>query len=111
VQLAPGAKATGEELVAFAAAHIPERAAAPKEVHVLEAMPLTDVQKPSKVHLRYDSAQRVFAAVLGEAAGTQARVEVEGRPSRNPRHHSQQSALPARKTMLAQASNRRSGRR
>ena len=52
VQLTKGAKASAEELVSFAAQHVPERPAAPKEVFVLEAMPLTDVEKPDKVRLR-----------------------------------------------------------
>ncbi|OGA29166.1 MAG: hypothetical protein A3I01_16840, partial [Betaproteobacteria bacterium RIFCSPLOWO2_02_FULL_65_24] len=67
VQLAKGARVTGEELAAFALEHIPERAAAPKDVHVLEQMPLTDIQKPSKVLLRHDAARRVFSAALAEA--------------------------------------------
>ena len=51
VQLLAGAKVTAEELRDFALAHIPERAAAPKEIVVLERMPLTDIGKPAKVKL------------------------------------------------------------
>ena len=71
---------TGEELAAFALEHIPERAAAPKEVHILEQMPLTDIQKPSKQRLRHDAARRVFSAALAEALGEETAVEVDVGP-------------------------------
>ncbi len=83
VQLVKGAKATAAELAAFAAQHVPERPAAPKEVIILEAMPLTDVEKPDKPKLRYDAAERafteVFAAVLG--AGKRFSVRAGADPS------------------------------
>src|SRR5215470_4202358 len=60
VQLVAGARAAAEEIRDFALAHIPERAAAPKEIVVVEKMPLTDVQKPGKVELRRDAARRAF---------------------------------------------------
>jgi fatty-acyl-CoA synthase len=75
VQTVKGARVTGEQLAAFALEHIQERAAAPKEVVVLEYMPLTDVDKPSKVKLRQDAAERAFAAALREATGASLRVE------------------------------------
>jgi fatty-acyl-CoA synthase len=74
VQLVKGAKATGAQLAAFALEHIPERAAAPREVIVLPEMPLTDVEKPSKVKLRYDAAERAFSAALREALGSEVAV-------------------------------------
>jgi acyl-CoA synthetase (AMP-forming)/AMP-acid ligase II len=44
VTLRPGTTGTGpDELIAFAAQHVPERAAAPKDVIVLSALPLTDI--------------------------------------------------------------------
>jgi fatty-acyl-CoA synthase len=69
VQLVPGAKATAEELQSFAQAHTPERAAAPKEIILVEKMPLTDVGKPAKVQLRLDAARRAFTAALKDVAG------------------------------------------
>jgi fatty-acyl-CoA synthase len=69
VQLVPGAKATADELQSFAQAHVPERAAAPKEIVLLEKMPLTDVGKPAKVQLRLDAARRAFSTALADAAG------------------------------------------
>jgi fatty-acyl-CoA synthase len=80
VQLVNGATATAEELSGFALATIPERAAAPKEIVILERMPLTDVGKPAKPQLRRDAAQRVFQNVLAEAVGEAARIEVEVMP-------------------------------
>jgi fatty-acyl-CoA synthase len=65
VQLVKGSSTTGEEIAEFVRQHITERAAAPKEVYVLDEMPLTDVGKPSKVHLRHDAARRAFTAALG----------------------------------------------
>ena len=69
VQLVPDAKATAEEVQAFAAAHCPERAAAPKQIILMDRMPLTDVGKPAKVQLRLDAARRAFTAALADVAG------------------------------------------
>jgi fatty-acyl-CoA synthase len=74
VQLVKGASVTAAELAAFASERVPERAAAPKEVIVLERMPLTDVDKPSKAELRYDAAARAFRAVLHERLGVELEV-------------------------------------
>jgi fatty-acyl-CoA synthase len=52
------------ELVAWAAAHVPEAAAAPKSVTILPALPLTAVGKPYKVPLRCDAARQELAAPL-----------------------------------------------
>ncbi|MDR3663255.1 MAG: acyl-CoA synthetase [Mycobacterium sp.] len=46
VTVRPGATVTGDELTAHAAANVTERAAAPKTVTVIEALPLTDIGKP-----------------------------------------------------------------
>ncbi|MFD3512999.1 acyl-CoA synthetase [Streptomyces sp. NPDC058657] len=53
-----------DELIAFAARHVPERAAAPKDVVVLPALPLTDIGKPSKVPLRLDATRRAIVTAL-----------------------------------------------
>lgn len=76
VQLVKGAKASAAELAAFAAEHVPERPAAPKEVILMEAMPLTDVEKPDKVRLRYDAAQRAFTEAFRAALGDRADFSV-----------------------------------
>jgi fatty-acyl-CoA synthase len=69
VQLVPGAKATAQELQDFAQANTPERAATPKEVILVEKMPLTDIGKPAKVQLRLDAARRAFTTALADVAG------------------------------------------
>ena len=50
-------------------AHSPERAAAPKQIVLIDKMPLTDVGKPAKVQLRLDAAKRAFTAALADVAG------------------------------------------
>ena len=69
VQLVPNSKATADEVQAFAQANSPERAAAPKEIILIDKMPLTDVGKPAKVQLRLDAARRAFTAALADVAG------------------------------------------
>lgn len=65
VTLAPGETDTGaDELIAFAARHVPERAAAPKDIIILAALPLTDIGKPSKVPLQLDATRRAFSSAL-----------------------------------------------
>jgi fatty-acyl-CoA synthase len=77
VQLVDGATATAEQLVAFVREHITEQAASPKEVHILEAMPVTDVGKPHKVQLRFDAARRAFTSALAAALGPDLGIGVE----------------------------------
>jgi fatty-acyl-CoA synthase len=67
VQLAPGARSTESELIAAVAAQIAERAAIPKEIIVLEKLPLTDIGKPMKQALRHDIAERTFQSILQAA--------------------------------------------
>jgi fatty-acyl-CoA synthase len=69
VELVPNATTTAEEVQAFALAHSPERAAAPKQIILLDKMPLTDVGKPAKVQLRLDAARRAFTAALSDVIG------------------------------------------
>jgi acyl-CoA synthetase (AMP-forming)/AMP-acid ligase II len=64
VTLAPGGKATPEELSAWAAQRVPEQAAAPKSVTVLDALPLTHVGKPFKPALRAEAAREAVAHAL-----------------------------------------------
>jgi fatty-acyl-CoA synthase len=80
VQLVAGARASADDIRDFAQRNIPERAAAPKEVVILDRMPLTDIQKPAKVELRRDAARRAFSAVLADVADGGARVDVVADP-------------------------------
>jgi fatty-acyl-CoA synthase len=67
VQLVPGSRLTQADLIALATETINERPAIPKEVFILEKIPLTEVGKPIKVALRQDAAERTFRSVLSEA--------------------------------------------
>ena len=80
VQLVSGARTSANDLGDFAQRHIPERAAAPKEIIILEAMPLTDVQKPAKAELRRDAARRAFRDVLANVADGKLSVDIVADP-------------------------------
>ena len=69
VQLHPGATATEAELMAVATANIHERPAVPKEIIVLDQLPLTAVGKPQKHLLQLDAARRTFQDVFKEVKG------------------------------------------
>lgn len=75
VQLKPGAQASEIELLEHAAAHIPERAAVPKDAWIIDAIPLTAVGKTFKPALRFDAIARVYQAAVDELHPA-ARVEV-----------------------------------
>lgn len=75
VQLKPGSQANEAELLEHAAAHIPERAAIPKDAWIIDAIPLTAVGKTFKPALRFDAITRVYQAAVGELHPA-ARVEV-----------------------------------
>ncbi|MFD7446824.1 hypothetical protein [Streptomyces sp. NPDC059909] len=65
VTLTPGARVDPAELLTWATERVGERAAAPREVLVIDAIPLTAVGKPYKLGLRLDATRR---AVLAELA-------------------------------------------
>jgi fatty-acyl-CoA synthase len=69
VQLVPGSKATPEDIAAFLTSRIAEKAAIPKEIIVMDKLPLTNVGKPLKSMLRQDIAERTFRSVLAETTG------------------------------------------
>ncbi|WP_039782893.1 acyl-CoA synthetase [Nocardia cerradoensis] len=69
VTLTAGDKTTESELLAWAGEHVPERAAAPKAVVVLDALPVTDVGKPYKLGLRADATRREVRDALSEVPG------------------------------------------
>jgi len=72
-----GTAPTEEELLAFAAARVEERAACPKRITVLAALPLTAIGKVYKPALRALALQRVVQERLVQA-GLAARVQAEG---------------------------------
>ncbi len=69
VALKPGAQVTADELKAHAEPLIAERPAWPKQIIVIDAIPVTSVGKIFKPQLRTDAVQRLVAQVVAEAAG------------------------------------------
>ena len=77
--LAPGATVTAEGLRAWTVARVPEPAAAPKRVDVIDAIPVTTVGKPFKPELRRRAAEAVAReALAGRARAVTARL-IDGR--------------------------------
>lgn len=76
VTLRTGAGCTRAELQRFAKEHIPERAAAPVHVEILDAMPVTAVGKIVKGPLRRLASERVLRSALAKAGVQDAHVEV-----------------------------------
>jgi fatty-acyl-CoA synthase len=78
VVVRPGGPApSAAELLAFAASQIDERAACPKRIVVLPALPLTAIGKVYKPALRAMALQRVVEERLARA-GLEGRVRAEG---------------------------------
>lgn len=82
VQLRPGAKATEDELLHFARAEIAERAAAPKAVHIVDALPLTAVGKVLKPALRRRELRQAALQLLADADLPTRHLEVFDDPGR-----------------------------
>ncbi len=66
VQLVAGSRITEADLLARVAARIAERAAIPKDIFIVDKIPLTDAGKPAKVRLRHDAAERTFRSALSQ---------------------------------------------
>jgi len=77
VQLKPGARVSAEELKDFARKRIPERAAAPVDIVIVDAMPLTGVDKIFKPELRLRAARRVFSDIVNAIADADMKPTVE----------------------------------
>ncbi|KRB47548.1 acyl-CoA synthetase [Terrabacter sp. Root181] len=78
VTVASEANPTPEELRAWAADHVPEQAAAPKTVTVLDALPVTRVGKHFKPALRAEATREAVADALRDIASvTSVRGAVE----------------------------------
>ena len=69
VTLRKGAVTPEEELLEFARSSVPERAAVPKRIFILESLPLTAVGKIFKPELRRMEAERVMHEILGSLPG------------------------------------------
>jgi fatty-acyl-CoA synthase len=66
VQLFPDVTATEDELRAFAEAEIGERPAWPKDIRIIDAIPMTAVGKIFKPSLREDAVRRTVQTILVE---------------------------------------------
>lgn len=77
VTVVPGASVTEDDLLAWAADRVPERAAVPKAVTVLDALPVTAIGKPDKLGLRADATRRAVADALTEIPGAEVDTRVE----------------------------------
>ncbi|MCU1639987.1 MAG: AMP-binding protein [Nocardia sp.] len=69
VALAAGATVTETELLEWAGLRVPERAAIPKAVVVVDALPVTDVGKPYKLALRADATSREIHTAVDDLDG------------------------------------------
>ncbi|MEO0621644.1 MAG: acyl-CoA synthetase [Pseudomonadota bacterium] len=75
VELRPGASSTVADLLDYAKENIPERAAVPKHLEVIDELPKTAVGKVFKPALRKSAIARVLGEALKEA-GIEAGIEV-----------------------------------
>ena len=81
VTLRPGAAVSADQLIAAVCALVPERAAAPVRIEVLEQMALTAIGKVAKAELRMRAAAHVFGLRLAKG-GIDARVHVRADSAR-----------------------------
>ena len=78
VTLLPGSDVGPRALQSWAADHVPERAAAPKQVEIVESIPLTSVGKQYKPELRRRAAEQAArAALAGTAAADRVSAVLE----------------------------------
>jgi fatty-acyl-CoA synthase len=80
VQLKAAASATEQELLDFAARRIAERAAVPKHVRVVPALPLTNVGKIFKPALQQRETEGVIRSEADAARATILGIEIEQEP-------------------------------
>ena len=73
VELVEGGTVSADELMAFAKKHVPERAAHPKHMEILDELPKTAVGKIFKPDLRRLAITRIYNEAL-EKAGINAKV-------------------------------------
>lgn len=83
VQLKPGQTITKEALTQFAEEHISERAAIPKDIKVINELPLTAVGKVFKPELTKREIKEVFSKELKSIEGLEVlKLEVEQLPKK-----------------------------
>ena len=77
VQLQEGADYTPDQILDYLKDKIGERAAVPKEVIILDEMPLTSVGKIFKPSLRWEAVRRVFSSEMGDLSGAAEKVDIQ----------------------------------
>lgn len=77
VTVVPGAEVTEDDLLSWAADRVPEHAAAPKAVTMLDALPVTAVGKPYKFGLRADATRRAITDALAAIPGAEIDTRIE----------------------------------
>ena len=77
VELAKDATLTPEELLKWASQHIGEKAAVPKEIIIVDHVPLTAVGKIFKPAMRWEATRRVYEQELRALGADAAHVKVE----------------------------------
>ena len=80
VQLRQGVKASADDLLAYAAQHISERAAVPKAIHILGALPVTAVGKIFKPALSQREIESVVLETAAQVGATLRQLKVEQDP-------------------------------
>ncbi len=80
VQLKPGMQADAGALKDFARAHIPERAAAPVDVFIIDAIPVTGVGKIFKPALRDRALHSAVSTLLATMVPGNKAADIEVRP-------------------------------
>jgi fatty-acyl-CoA synthase len=75
VTVAAGGSVTEDELLSWVDKHVAERAAAPKSVTIVDALPVTAVGKPYKLGLRAEAARTAISEALGGAHAVEAEVD------------------------------------
>ncbi len=70
-----GSEVTEDELRSWAARRIPERAAAPKLVEIIDAIPLTTIGKPFKPELRRRATEHAARRALPARAEVHATLD------------------------------------
>ncbi len=83
VQLTPGQDTTSRELLTFAAEQIPERAAIPKEIHVVAELPVTAVGKVFKPQLEMLEIEKCINGLAQEEFPDQA---IDVQVQQDPKH-------------------------
>jgi fatty-acyl-CoA synthase len=107
VTLHEGGNISPEELIAYARAEIPERAAVPGEIFVVGNLPLTAVGKVFKPHLRNDATEHVLRTLLAPCVSQVSAWQVEVAPHLVHGTHAKivLSASPSLRPPITQAIN------